>query len=369
MYFTDPLNKTLLKSDEEFIGFFKGEMIFWNDLFSVIHNSAIDGRYEFKEVELKIEELKLTLDLPSELMSSTHELTKQFYSKYRLPLSEEFSSVFGLLIHDDEWLEEITVFLAVLINDKKIRIPGSRLIPFYIFGALCRSGADESSVDFLEERISNARKENNQSVAEFKTIFENLNSDLLNTRFEFSNLQQDFSTKKDEILNKYESDTNAIREAFESEIKLRSAVAYWTEKKNKHNEESRKIMQLLNKKGPFIVIAAIFLIFIVFLVSNKFGDSLIDKNFKYVVSAFTITMVIWVFRLAIKMWLSNIHLANDAEERVVLVQTYLALQKDNVMPSDDDKRVVVNSLFRQASDGVVRDDGMPNPIVEFITRK
>ncbi|MNU11825.1 hypothetical protein D3C72_2599840 [compost metagenome] len=50
------------------------------------------------------------------------------------------------------------------------------------------------------------------------------------------------------------------------------------------------------------------------------------------------------------------------------MQTYLALQKDNAMPSDDDKRVVVNSLFRQASDGVVKDDGMPNPIVEFITR-
>jgi hypothetical protein len=68
------------------------------------------------------------------------------------------------------------------------------------------------------------------------------------------------------------------------------------------------------------------------------------------------------------MFLSNAHLATDAAERVVMVKTYLSLLEAEKLPADDDKKLILQALFRPASDGIVKDESLPHPALDFITK-
>jgi hypothetical protein len=83
------------------------------------------------------------------------------------------------------------------------------------------------------------------------------------------------------------------------------------------------------------------------------------------------TYVVYLLKLAIKLLLSNIHLAADADERVVMIETYTALirseaNKASLTPAD--LALVLAPIFRPSSTGVIKDDGGPLALSEFINR-
>jgi hypothetical protein len=51
-----------------------------------------------------------------------------------------------------------------------------------------------------------------------------------------------------------------------------------------------------------------------------------------------------------------------------MVQTYLALIEDGKMTKDEDRALVLTPLFRPAADGLVKDEGLPHPMLEMLTR-
>ena len=56
------------------------------------------------------------------------------------------------------------------------------------------------------------------------------------------------------------------------------------------------------------------------------------------------------------MFLNHQHLGTDAAQRVTMVQTYLALIESDKLPKDEDRKLILQSLFRPGSDGIVKDD-------------
>ncbi len=103
----------------------------------------------------------------------------------------------------------------------------------------------------------------------------------------------------------------------------------------------------------------------IFQTMNKDG---IPDTWKVSVLVLVGVLGIWAVRLVVRMWLSNAHLSTDAEERVTMVQTYLALIEDGKMTKDEDRALVLTPLFRPAADGLVKDEGLPHPMLEMLTR-
>ncbi len=58
------------------------------------------------------------------------------------------------------------------------------------------------------------------------------------------------------------------------------------------------------------------------------------------------------------MYMTEQHLGIDAQSRASMAQTYLALTKEDVA-SDQDRAILLASLFRPVVDGIVKDDGLP----------
>lgn len=81
------------------------------------------------------------------------------------------------------------------------------------------------------------------------------------------------------------------------------------------------------------------------------------------------TLAFWVLRLLVRIFLSNLHLENDAAERVTMVKTYLALIRDGKLSSDSDNlKAVLAALFRPTGDGIVKDEGIPPNMLELLTK-
>ncbi len=77
---------------------------------------------------------------------------------------------------------------------------------------------------------------------------------------------------------------------------------------------------------------------------------------------------VWGIRLIVRMFLSHLHLATDAAERVVMTQTYLSLLDGKHLPNDEDRKLILQALFRPTSDGIVKDEGVPFSLAEALTR-
>ncbi|XLZ69365.1 DUF6161 domain-containing protein [Massilia sp. SR12] len=80
------------------------------------------------------------------------------------------------------------------------------------------------------------------------------------------------------------------------------------------------------------------------------------------------TMSFWFIRIVVRIFLSNLHLENDAAERVTMVKTYLALIRDGGLPKGENIATVLAALFRPTGDGIVKDEGLPPSAMEWFTK-
>jgi hypothetical protein len=80
------------------------------------------------------------------------------------------------------------------------------------------------------------------------------------------------------------------------------------------------------------------------------------------------TLSFWFIRLLVRIFLSNLHLENDAAERVTMAKTYLALIRDGSLPKGDNISTILAALFRPTGDGIVKDEGVPPSTLEWFTK-
>ena len=67
-------------------------------------------------------------------------------------------------------------------------------------------------------------------------------------------------------------------------------------------------------------------------------------------------VALWIGRILIKLFLSNLHLEIDALERVTMVETYLSLLQEKAGFSEGDKKLILAALFRPANTGLLKGD-------------
>ena len=82
------------------------------------------------------------------------------------------------------------------------------------------------------------------------------------------------------------------------------------------------------------------------------------------------TFGIWAVRVFVQLMYSNAHLAADAKERYTMLLTYLAMIRESVLPTaEEHKLLILQTLFRPGSTGVIKDDGAPSTWLDFIANK
>ena len=102
---------------------------------------------------------------------------------------------------------------------------------------------------------------------------------------------------------------------------------------------------------------------------QDFIMSITDPEFIHLtVLGVSIGAYVWIIRIFVRIFLSNLHLKEDAEERVTMINTFLALLRDTQDPNSLNKNIILETLFRPSSYGLIKDDAAPPTIMGFMDK-
>jgi len=68
-----------------------------------------------------------------------------------------------------------------------------------------------------------------------------------------------------------------------------------------------------------------------------------------------LSLILWLIRLQYRVYLSERHLALDAEEKCAFAETFMAMKEETQVGADNEA-IVLASLFRPTQDGIIKDD-------------
>lgn len=181
-----------------------------------------------------------------------------------------------------------------------------------------------------------------------------------------------------------------FKSAYQAEIALKEPVSFWQDKANRHRTVSRYFgLASIGVGGAFAVAAWFQLpsllapkVQAAAKAATSAGDAAktaagatveavlngAPSYFGIALAVLFSTLALWLLRILVRGYLSEMHLKTDAEERVAMVKTYLALMESGKAPTDT-LSPVLTALFRPASDGIVKDDSMPFGLAEILSKQ
>lgn len=212
----------------------------------------------------------------------------------------------------------------------------------------------------LESKIKDLEKKNFEVLGQFselKSLFEKRET-------EFAQVSEVLEKSKT-----LESEFENAKEAVLKNIELKQATTYWEKQAEKYDKEYKFYFKINIGIGVALIIITFLLINFTGLFTTNIIDSS-DKKitetmsqvmhsasfFNYIVFIMFTTIMVWMMKILVKIMLSNYHLAVDANERVIMLNTYLVLLEDGNGFQETDRKVILDNIFRQTNHGIITDE-------------
>ncbi|MEP1934971.1 MAG: DUF6161 domain-containing protein [Roseibium sp.] len=190
-------------------------------------------------------------------------------------------------------------------------------------------------------------REQQASIEELLTEIRNHNSDFQTT------LRTEADESKASIQN--------TEKLYKEHMKLKGPVEYWKTKSESHLKAASEYRKYLIGYGAIASIGLV--LFLFWLAGHTIEVASAQKPTAIILvlslmGVVATTIVFWVARILTRLFLSEHHLSIDSAERAVMAQTFLALTAEG-QATDDERKIVLTSLFRPTADGIVKDDAAP----------
>jgi hypothetical protein len=201
---------------------------------------------------------------------------------------------------------------------------------------------------------------------DYEGVAENIHTAASNQTTNFNSDQKTRDDEFQKLVNDHKTEMEQLRKTFREEIALRAPAEYWETKRKGHVTTAWITGGLTF--GALSGAATLLSIFIHDIL-GKTPLNTAPESWKVAVLVLVGVFTVWGVRLLVRIFLSHLHLTTDAAERVVMVRTYLSLLEGDRLSGDDDRKLILQALFRPATDGIVKDEGLPPSMFEFLTRQ
>lgn len=227
------------------------------------------------------------------------------------------------------------------------------------------------------EALEKLKRQYSKNLTDQKRKFqelENANYEL-NTKFDESllakanlldGLHVEQGNEFQKLIEMHVGNLKSIESAYDQKLALWKPVEYWEARGRAHGKKSIRFAIAAGVTGVIILGALGWLAYEIFLTVP-----VNEKPQMWQVGVFSVAAFfgIWLERILVRLFVSNMHLATDAEERVTMLQTYLSIIREGSEFAPDDKRLILERLFHPATDGLVKDDAAPPSPLEMLSRR
>jgi hypothetical protein len=222
-----------------------------------------------------------------------------------------------------------------------------------------------SHLEVQKSSLDQLRTEYRSKYSEDSKEFHELKSDILELKQLLEQDKAKFVEEQGHALETAEEKLKNIQDTYDKKLALQSSVNYWSTKQGNHTFYS----WIFGVASGLIALAVTGgIIFEIYLLLKPSTANDPTQYWKLGVVGISAFFGIWVCRILVKIFLTHIHLGNDAQERVTMIQTYLALLREGSGPSDDQKELILQTLFRPSPTGLVKDDLTPPFLWEWVTK-
>lgn len=232
-----------------------------------------------------------------------------------------------------------------------------------------KKAAAEQSLDQLRLKTEQMLGEKTEAYdvlhRDYQSLAEAIRSAATSQTSGFESAQGQRQSEFDQLKAEHEKAMEALRKTFREELALRAPAEYWKTKRDGHLKWAW-VTGAVSFAGIGGAAAVLGLQIHDLLVKTPAGT--VPETWRLAVLALIGVFTVWALRLVVRMFLSHLHLLTDAGERVVMVQTYLSLLEGDHLTSKEDRQLILQALFRPASDGIVKDEGVPFSLAEALTR-
>lgn len=201
---------------------------------------------------------------------------------------------------------------------------------------------------------------------DFSSLVESIRSAADESKNQFDVAQAQRASDFEELVGGHKQEMENLRKVFREETALRAPATYWDDKRKEH-ERLSKITGAISFGG--IAAAAGGLGLLIHDLLRSAQPNTAPEAWRVAMLVLIGLFAVWGVRLVVRMFLSHLHLATDAAERVVMARTYLSLLEGDRLASKEDRQLILQALFRPTSDGIVKDEGIPPSMLEFLTRQ
>lgn len=244
----------------------------------------------------------------------------------------------------------------------------------YLLAGLFRAGVKSSEMSVqaaFQESIqtwSRELEEYRSRYEDLKSAYEGLKNNNRQTTKRWEAKTEDMGKQFDEQLHANAQDLENLKETYEAFMVLKGPMRYWGMKRKDHDKEIKKLRRMLvtwSCVGAGVLFAAAYFL----LPEFHPAENIPWRQIGFFI--LTSTFVLWFIRLLVKLLLSNIHLSADAREREVMIQTFMALMRHKESRDGVTKKdiaLVLAPIFKPSTTGVIKDEGGPITLSDFIAR-
>jgi hypothetical protein len=178
-------------------------------------------------------------------------------------------------------------------------------------------------------------------------------------------LHEEQATEFREVIKKHEENLKAIEQTYDRKLALKKPVEYGELKERHHRTRSN----VWGAAALFTMLALTGLLGVaVYEVLATLPPNQNPAHWQVGILLIALFFSIWTVRVLVRIFLSHLHLATDAAERRMMVLTYLSIGREGTQFTPEDKRIILDHLFRSASDGLVKDDAASPTPMEMLSR-
>lgn len=200
---------------------------------------------------------------------------------------------------------------------------------------------------------------------EYAALVESTQSSSQEQQSRFAEDQTQRAEDFEKLVSEHKQEMENLRKTFREEIALRAPATYWDDKRREH-ERLSKVMGVVSFSS--IALSVLGLGWLIHDLLRTAQPNAAPEAWRLAMVVLIGLFAVWGVRLVVRMFLSHLHLATDAAERVVMARTYLSLLEGDRLASKEDRQLILQALFRPASDGIVKDEGVPFSLAEVLTR-
>jgi hypothetical protein len=215
-------------------------------------------------------------------------------------------------------------------------------------------GQDKRSQE-IEERNRAINESFETLLQERKKALDDLQSDREKA---LNELHADQEKRFQELTKRHDEQFKAIEDAYDKKLALQKPIEYWEDRAEYHGRLAKWFGGIALLVGLAVGGGMAWLVHWIFNNLKVVADAA-PPHWQVGILAVAAFFSIWLVRIFVRLFFSNTHLATDAAERKVMIQTFLSMAREGPEFAPEDKTLIVQHLFRSASDGLVKDDAAP----------